>query len=380
MLDGDVREALERDGLPGFFERQRWYAGKARKLESTRIVEAVQPQRFPEGTMFLLVNARYRDGQSDTYFVPARLAGGPDAERLTREAPGRIIARFDGPLGDRLLYDGMADPQVCQALLDAIAEEHPMRGQSGEIRAIRTPRFSEARGPSGMPLEVIWGKAEQSNTAVMFDHRLILKAYRRVEPGINPDFEIGRFLGERAGFDGVPTVAGALEYHRRRAEPTSLAILQELVPNQGNGWEHALHELRGFYERIARRHPTGELALDPRTSSFELARREPAPAVRNLIGSYWNAAAQLGRRTAELHRALASDPKDPAFAPEPLARADLDELRIQVDNEFDAALGTLQSHLDGLPGSCTDPARRMLEEADRLRRGSARWPRSRPAS
>ena len=137
----------------------------------------------------------------------------------------------------------------------------------------------------------------------MFDHRLILKAFRRVEPGINPDFEIGRFLGERTHFARVPKIAGSLEYHRRRAEPTSLAILQELVPNQGNGWEHALHELRGYYERVARRHPTGELALDPQRSYLELESQDPPAAVRTLIGSYWKAAAQLGRRTAELHRA-----------------------------------------------------------------------------
>ena len=119
---------------------------------------------------------RYRDGQSDTYFVPTRLAGGPEAERLTREAPGRIIARFNGPRGDRLLYDGMADPQVCQALLDAIADER-VDARPSRARSARSapPQFGEARGPSGVPLEVIRGKAEQSNTAVMFDHRLILK-------------------------------------------------------------------------------------------------------------------------------------------------------------------------------------------------------------
>src|SRR5271156_4192097 len=127
LLEGDVREALEREGLPAFFKKQRWYAGKARDLESARIVEAAHPQGFPEGTLLFLVETRYRDGQTDTYFVPTRLAGGPEAERLTREAPGRIIARFNGPRGDRLLYDGMADPQVCRALLDAIDEQRVMR-------------------------------------------------------------------------------------------------------------------------------------------------------------------------------------------------------------------------------------------------------------
>jgi 1,4-alpha-glucan branching enzyme len=366
LLEGDVRGALEREGLPEFLKRQRWYAGKARELESVRIAEAVSPQGFPEGSMFLLIETTYRGGQSDTYFVPARLAGGPDAERLAREAPGRVIARFDGPRGDRLLYDGMADPQVCQALLDAIAEQRVLRGQSGEIRAVRTEQFVEARGPSDTHLEVILGKAEQSNTAVMFDHRLILKAIRRVEPGINPDFEIGRFLGERTSFDRVPKVAGALEYHRRRAAPTSLAILQQLVANQGNGWEHALHELGGYFERASRRQPMGDLAPESR-SYVDLADAEPPAAVRNLVGSYWKAAAQLGRRTAELHRALASDPKDPAFAPEPLSRADLDNLRTQVDDELDAAVGTLREHLDALPDDSHGPARRLLQDADRLR-------------
>jgi 1,4-alpha-glucan branching enzyme len=366
LLEGEIREALEREGLPAFLKRQRWYAGKARELESARIVEAAHPQGFPDGTLFFLVETHYRDGESDTYFVPARLAGGPQAERLAREAPGRIIARFSGSRGDRLLYDGMADPQVCQALLDAIASGRTMRGESGEFRAVCTPRFGEARGPSVLPLEVILGKAEQSNTAVMFDHRLILKAFRRVEPGINPDFEIGRFLGERTRFDRVPTVAGGLEFHRRKSAPTSLGILQELVPNQGNGWEHALHELKGYYQRAMRRQPTAELATDPR-SYPELADREPPPAVRGLIGSYWKAATQLGRRTAELHRALASDPRDPAFAPEPISRADLEELREQVEDEFDAALGTLRAHLDKLPESCNRPGHHIIEQANRLR-------------
>ena len=105
--------------LSDWMSAQRWYAGKARELDSARIVEAASPDGFPDGTLLLLVETRYRDGRSDTYFIPARLAGGPQADRLSRESPGRIIARFDGPRDGRLLYDGMADPEVCQALLDA---------------------------------------------------------------------------------------------------------------------------------------------------------------------------------------------------------------------------------------------------------------------
>jgi 1,4-alpha-glucan branching enzyme len=367
LLEGDVRDSLEREGLPEFLRRQRWYAGKARALSTTRIVEASHPQGFPEGSLLILVEARYREGAAETYFLPIRLASGPEVERLGREAPGRIIARSAGPRGERLLYDGLADPQVCHALLDAIAEERVMPARSGQVRAVRTSQFSRARGPSRAPLEVIRGQAEQSNSAVLFDHRLILKVFRRVEPGLNPDFEIGRFLAERAHFDRVPKVAGALEYHRRRSEPTSLAILQELVPNQGTGWEHALHELKDYFERVARRRAEDALRLDAGRSYLALAGREPPAAVKSLIGPYLGSAAQLGRRTAELHRALASDRNDPAFVPEPLTRADLAELKADVEDEFDAALAALRDQADRLPGECAAPVRRLLDGADRLR-------------
>ena len=370
-LAGSLREALERQGLPAFLARQRWYAAKARELETIRVADAIAPLGFPEGTVFLLVEARYRDGHIDTYFLPVRIAAGAEVDRLAREAPARVIARIESPRGPaRLLYDGMADPKVCRAILEAIAEGRVMRSASGEVRAIRTGPFDEARGPADAPMEVILGKAEQSNTAVMFDHRLILKAFRRVEPGINPDFEIGRFLGERTSFDRVPKIAGALELHRKKGEPTTLAILQQLVPNQGNGWEHALHELQGYFERVSRLQQATHLSGDGR-SYLELASVEPPPKVREWIGRYLGSAALLGRRTAELHRALASDPTDPAFAPEPITRDDLDSLRKQVEDELDRALETLRSRLDVLPENAGKAARTVLERSvglrDRLR-------------
>ena len=191
----------------------------------------------------------------------------------------------------------------------------------------------------------------------MFDHRLILKAFRRVEPGINPDFEIGRFLGERTHFDRVPKVAGSLEYHRRRAEPTSLAILQELVPNQGNGWEHALHELRGYYERVARRHPTGELALDPQRSYLELAESGAAagrPHPDRVVLEGGDPARPTDRRAAPR---AGQRPQGPRVRPRAALPRRPRRAALQVDDEFDAALGTLRAHLDHLPESCRGPGR-----------------------
>src|SRR5438874_2398193 len=96
LLEGDVRAAIEREALPAFLRRQRWYAGKARVLESLRLIDAAHPEGFPPATFLALAELRYRDHPPETYFLPLGLAHGPEVERLVREAAGRIIHRWDG--------------------------------------------------------------------------------------------------------------------------------------------------------------------------------------------------------------------------------------------------------------------------------------------
>ena len=191
----------------------------------------------------------------------------------------------------------------------------------------------------------------------MFDHRLILKVFRRVEPGINPDFEIGRFLGERTHSTASRRSPARSSTTAARPSPTSLAILQELVPNQGNGWEHALHELRGYYERVARRQPTGELGSTPGlTSSWPS--REPPTAVRHAD----RVLLEGGGPARPADRRAAPRPGQRPEGSRVRPRADLPrrprELRQQVEDEFDAALGTLRApSAITLPESCRGPGR-----------------------
>ena len=96
------------------------------------------------------------------------------------------------------------------------------------------------------------GTPDQSNSVAFVGDRYVLKAFRRIEPTPNPEFEIGRFLSER-GFTRTPPLVGALQYLRSGLEPGTLAVVQGLVKHQGSGWEHSIDELRRYYERIAPR-------------------------------------------------------------------------------------------------------------------------------
>ncbi len=366
LLGGDRRGHLVREALPAFLLRQRWFAGKALALESVRLVDHTPPGACCGETFLVLIEAIAPGGKADLYFLPLGVAAGPVAERLLREAPGRVIVHWPEADGTGILYDALADPAACEEILATIEEGRSIATASGRIRGIPTGAYSAARGPAEIPLPVVYGTVEQSNSAVLYGDRLILKVFRRIEPGLNPDFEIGRFLSERTDFDRIPQAAGAIVYERPGAEPATLGILQGLVQNQGTGWDHALRELRGYYEEVGRR-PAGMIPIQG-GSLLEAASGEPPPVATETMGGYLKAAATLGRRTAELHLALASDERDPDFAPEPLSGADVAAMEGEIREQVEKTIAALRINLDRLPDAIGAQARRAIGAAGGLLR------------
>ena len=371
FLKGEARRILERDALPSFLPRQRWFAGKSRRMESVRFLDSTAPGELAGPACLTIVEVSYASGRPDTYLLPLGVATGVEADRIAREEPGRVLARLEG-VG--LIHDALAEPEVSSALLDAIARTRSIRAGSGTIQGAPTSAFAAARGPASTSLTVAKGSFEQSNSAVIFGDRLILKVFRRLDPGINPDFEIGRFLSEKTGFDRIPKTAGALLYERTGFEPLMLGILQGLVWNEGSGWDHALRELKGYYEGIDGRTLPSDLGAFEGRSTLDLAAIDVPAEALEAIGRYLDDAATLGRRTAELHLALAGDPKEPAFAPEPITPADLEHLAGEVREQVEVALETLRGTLGRLPESTQHQARFVLERAPGLLRAAEALP------
>ena len=114
---------------------------------------------------------------------------------------------------------------------------------------VQTARSRALRGDG--PLDIGRLAGEQSNTSLVYGDRLILKLFRRLQPGINPDYEIGRQLTERVGYPRVPAVAGAFEHRMTAEQPMTIAMLQQLVESQADGWRHATDEVSRFYEEVA---------------------------------------------------------------------------------------------------------------------------------
>lgn len=350
--------------LPRYLQSQRWFGGKARSVERVVVDDwGKLPGRC--GAIWTVLDVRFADSGSHRYLLPLTISTGDVAGRILERSRSSAVA-FVERMGERaLLHDALACDDVCAALLNAIGNEQTTATEHGEIWGLSTEVFADLRGDANRPPPAPHlGPATSSNSLVFYGKRMLLKLFRRSTEGVNPDFEIGRFLTERGEFRRVPRMAGALEYHRDGEEPTTLAIVQETMPHRGDGWEHALEVLGRYYERAQARPAGSELPEAERRSLVELSELSPTPLAREAIAGYLHVAATLGRQTAELHTALAADFVDPAFAPEPLGPDDIEHLRHEIIRQEEQALAQLGATLDELDGATRDAARKLINDPE----------------
>jgi len=299
--------------LPDYLAMQRWFGGKARQIRSTEISDLVPldgDTRFE--TFVLLVQVEYAAGPGEKYVLHLTCTREPTAESATT---GLTVRRPERGI-DLHLRNALADTEFLGSLLETIERKAVFRGIEGEIRAGYTGAFHVLCGDSTGILQPKLVKAEQSNTSIIYGDRVILKFFRRGEEGQNPDLEIGRFLTEKKNFPHIPAVAGWLDYKGKDGKEMSLGILQAFVPNVGDAWQFTLNALSSFWIE-ARRYSEQHLGRMSQHAGPGAADGQNLPAaLLNYISPYLDAVHLLGKRTAELHLALASEPADPAFAPE----------------------------------------------------------------
>ena len=204
------------------------------------------------------------------------------------------------------------------------------------------------------------GSAEQSNTSIIFGDKLIMKLFRRQQAGPNPDTEIGSYLTESTHFTHIAPFGGSIQYTRKGQEPSTVAMLQGLVSNEGDGWSWTLEELDRYYEASAAQTFSQGAVAEGKPALLQLSEAPETKFAREHVGTYLDAAALLGRRTAELHLALASPTQNPAFMPEPLTSQDIDRLREDLILHASSAFDALKENVARLPDGVLERAGLVL--------------------
>jgi maltose alpha-D-glucosyltransferase/alpha-amylase len=335
--------------LPSYLAKQRWFGGKSRSIASAKIQSSTA---IGETAVIALVEVDFGSGEPDLYQLPLAVAPKEQATALETASPSAIITN----LADITLFDASASIEFQRALLTLILHGT----ETNDLIATHSSALDPAR-LADVPSHL--SSAEQSNTSILYDSLAILKLFRHLRTGSeNPDVEIARFLTEVAHFEHIPAYFGDIH---RASDATTLAFLQAFAPNDGDGWAWTLTQLEDFYKSVAST-PSPRPGTNPDAHLGSEMWDSPQSKLARHAKPYLAAAALIGRRTAELHLALASATSDDAFAAEPYAADDLACDRERMHKQLDSALDALTAALPNLPSELQPEAQQLLDRREDL--------------
>ena len=359
LLNHGIDGFLTASGLPllqqlltTYLPHQRWFGAKSRSIKTVAVLDSAQLPSLNAVLVFLQLT--YDDDSTSVYQLALTITTGEAAEIIRASDPASIVATVTTANGPAILHDAVAREDVRQAILHLIEANAELPTRNGVLVGHRSSAFAAARGADPLPART--GSAEQSNTSILYDAKLIMKLFRRLQPGENPDTEIGRFLTETAHFPRIAPFLGDITLKSDSGEPTTVAMLQGLVENEGDGWQWTLDELSRYYESVATLPAPQDLGTQP---AFSSESETPASA-REHAALNLDAAALLGRRTAEMHLALATSTHDPAFTAEYFTTADLVGDADRIDAQLSLTLNALKRSMSQLTEANTDSAALVL--------------------
>jgi len=290
---------------------QRWFGAKKRGIVRLELHDAAPlPGRAGEPEAALLVlEVRYADGGSERYLMP--LVRAPDEEA---NDPSQL--RVPDENGKTLMREPRDGDGVGRRVIEAIAAGAPLRGLHGVFEgeagsALTTLLPTSALTDTRLPERCL--RIDQTNTSLIVGERVVVKVFRKLEPGINPDIELGRFLTER-DFNETPAFAGSIRYVDASGVACSAGLVQAYVADGADGWAASVAELRGWLAA-----PAGTILMEAATAE----------------------GARLGTITARLHAALAGGRDERDFAPRWASPATTREWRRAAERQLDDALALL---------------------------------------
>ncbi|MFN7918196.1 MAG: maltose alpha-D-glucosyltransferase [Vicinamibacterales bacterium] len=365
VFDSATRQVIERHALRAYLQRQRWFTSKARVMTEARFTDWVLLRGGATPAFLTLVRVGYDEGAPETYLLPLALV---TVEQVADPAALAVLTRITGARKGAMI-DGLLDDEVCSRMLELATRGATLEGHRGSLRGavISAP---------AMPAERRWSRTanDQSNSIVFVNEQQVLKVFRRIESGPNPEFEIGAALAA-AGFTRTPALRAAIHYEMPATEPGTVAVVQDAVPNQGTGWSFTIDELRRFYERVVARTNRGDgEVMTAHALDAMRGMSAPPPFFAALEGWYLSACDVLGRRTAELHRALAQA-SGPEFETQPFDAGSRREFVAGSVARAESTFARLRTQLAGLPDDVGAMAAQVLDGREEILerlRGAAR--------
>ena len=304
---------LERKVLIPFMKKCRWFGGKARVVSKVAIKKTIPVKVDGDTHFFGVIEVHYVQRLPELYFLPmAFLPSDSIMERVEYTVQSVICrAEIQGKAG--FIMDSSYDKLFRDFLFLSMGKETKIRDDDGGTLLFNSGVFAKIDVHKEIDSKIL--KADQSNTAIIYNDQYFFKFYRKIENEINPEVEIVQFLSEHTTFRNSPRYAGSVEYLDHEGEVMVFGLLQEKVENQGESWSMSVDSVGRFYERVMAK---AKAIKPPKLINKASIKFEDAPdVIQEFIGrGFYERMVRLGSRTAEMHLALASNTSNPAFSPE----------------------------------------------------------------
>ncbi|MBU6449558.1 MAG: maltose alpha-D-glucosyltransferase [Rhodospirillales bacterium] len=317
MVKGQARHMLENIILPSYFIRRRWFSGKDKAIKQVSLRRVERLSEHTHGILLTEVEMKF-DNRTECYNLPLAISWDgetnsplPAQLALARVRQGRRM----GYLTDAFAVDSFSVLTV-QALRTGLSIQVP----GGKIRCIPEASFPSLAISETPVIHRL--SAEQSNSSLIVDQKIVLKLIRRMAPGINPEVEMLRHL-TKYGYANTPALLGEIAMVQDEDEAYSLVVAQAFLENQGDAWQYTI----GYLNRLI-----NSMDVDGRTEEDE----------SDQLNAYANFARAIGTRLAQLHKLLAQPSNDPAFMPEVVTAEHVESWSTTAMAQVDAAMTTIE--------------------------------------
>ncbi|MDC7998127.1 trehalose synthase [Gilvibacter sediminis] len=345
-----LSEVLER-----YIVQQRWYGGKSSRLKYIDLQEYFRIEQHGEVYYGLILEINFEEAFYQHYFLPIAFVTDENFAKEDR------IMNLSIQGNEGFLIDAVNLEAFRKLVFERIL--HAQAGEEERVKYHRGESFVETAYESSRFMGM-----EQSNTSIIINERLVIKFFRRIYANKNPDYEMSRFLSDKKGFKNTPSYQGSINIIDSDKLVITIALMQGLVPNEGDAWEYMLGKLKGVFENLA--HKSIKINELPHTEMFErLTIADVPPQIIDWAGlSIFLELQQLARRTAEMHIALGSEFEETAFAPERFNGDYEVWLKNRLLYQFQNRLNTLENNLHKLDGLALELAQNFLDNKNEIRK------------
>ncbi|MGD1700661.1 maltose alpha-D-glucosyltransferase [Dapis sp. BLCC M229] len=358
--------------LPNYLSSYPWFGGKNKGIQSREIIEVIPIDYQQKETALVFLEFHYTEGPKETYLIPISYLA--KSEINSQIPPEKIIAELQIQQQDKsgILFDVLAQKEFLNIPLAAINKNQKYQGNTGVVQGNATDLLAEIMQATTEDIQPHILSERHDKTLINFGTKLILKLFRKLEYGVNPELENSNFLTETsrgknsAIASNISPTLGYLEYHREGTNLITIGILEKFIPEARDGWSYTSDALRDYFDRVmVEQTSVNELEI-PAITVHNSFNTEITESVYDLIGSYINLAEKLGKATADIHHALASDSENPNFSPEQFTPFYQRSVYQYMRNQTGKTLLKLKKHLSELSQNTQQLAKSVINRQDRI--------------